>query len=656
MTRAVLASCVSVAALAAVARLDPRVAVAARPDAPVASAARTDIPVSVASPDGKTAISLWVEPGGRLSWRARRNGHDVIEASPLGIVVDGVHLGQGAAIESAHSYNVDERYAWRGVHAEAINRANGARIVTGHTASATRYVIDVRVFDDGVAFRIEVPGSGRRVPDAAAGFRLPRGTLVWFHRLRDHYEGTYERWTIEDLREGEWAAPPVTLKLPESRGYAAIMEADLRDYPGMALQADGANGLLERLAHSHPPGYPFTLRFGEEEARRLAVAASIDGPIRTPWRVVLIGADLNTLVNSDVVHNLCPPPDPRYFPQGIRTAWLRPGRAVWRYLDGGENTFDGIKEFSRLAGELGFEHHVVEGIWQRWTEDQLRELVEYSKARNVGIWVWRHRRTLAAPEERRTLFASLQRAGVAGVKVDFLDHEAKEVVDLYRAILRDAAEFRLMINFHGANKPAGEPRSWPNELTREAIYGLEHRRAEAWAAFNTTFPFTRLLAGHADYTPVVFGERRRETSWAHQIASAAILTSPLLVYGAHPATLLASPAVEMIRSIPSVWDETIVLPSSEIGELALFARRSGASWFVAAMNGSSARTVALDLSFLAGVRYDVLTVRDRMGDAATVEVERTSAVRTDRMEIPMRAGGGFVVRLTPADASRDRGR
>ena len=107
-----------------------------------------------------------------------------------------------------------------------------------------------------------------------------------------------------------------------------------------------------------------------------------------------------------------------------------------------------------------------------------------------------------------------------------------------------------------------------------------------------------MLAGHADYTPVVFGERRRETSIAHQIASAAILTSPLLVYGGHPASLLASPAVEIIKSIPSVWDETRVLPPSEIGELALFARRSGTTWFVAAMNGPTARTVKVPLSFL----------------------------------------------------------
>jgi alpha-glucosidase len=185
-------------------------------------------------------------------------------------------------------------------------------------------------------------------------------------------------------------------------------------------------------------------------------------------------------------------------------------------------------------------------------------------------------------------------------------------------------------------------------MTREGIYGLEHRRMEAWAGFNATFPFVRMLAGHADYTPVVFGERRRETSWAHQIASAAILTSPLLVYGGHPASLLSSPAAEMIKAIPSVWDETRVLPPSEIGELALFARRSGDRWFVAAMNGPSAKTLNLDLSFLPAGMYRALIVRDRLDNDAAVEVENREVTTTVPLEIPLRAAGGFVVRLAQA--------
>jgi alpha-glucosidase len=602
--------------------------------------------VLVTSPNGLLMFELQAVDG-RISYEVSLRDRPVIQRSALGILVDGVDLGQGVTVGAIESYKIDERYPWRGVHAEAVNKARGERITINHVASGLRYGIEVRVFDDGVGFRYIVPGAASRVPDAATSFRLPVGSVVWSHGLGDHYEAVYDRRRLEDIPRDDWAAPPITASLPGGAGYVAITEADLRNYSGMVLQADGAGAFRERLAHSSPVGYPFTLRFGEDEGKRLANAAPVEGTITTPWRVAIAGADLNTLVNSDIVHNLAPPPDARLFPQGVRTPWLKPGRAVWRYLDGGDSTFEGIKEFSRLAGELGFEYQVVEGLWQKWTPEQLRELVEYSKARGVGIFAWRHRNTLGDPAERRKLFQMLRDAGVVGVKVDFLDHEAKEVIDLYQAILRDAAEFQLMINFHGANKPAGEARTWPNEMTREGIFGLEHRRMEAWATFNATMPFVRMLAGHADYTPVVFGERRRETSWAHQIASAAILTSPLLVYGGHPASLLANPAVEMIRSIPSVWDETIVLPASAIGELAVFARRSGKNWFVAAMNGPDAKTIKVDLRFLEKGEYSALIVRDRAEDPAAVEIENRKVTAGQSLELPMRAGGGFVVRLTP---------
>ncbi len=600
--------------------------------------------VTVESPTRKVSLSIAVDAAGQLTWTVTRDGRAVIEPSALGIRVDGVDLGKGTTIEKHVTYRVDEKYPWRGVKSEAVNRANGARIAVRHSGGQS-YTVDARVFDDGVAFRHEVAGTGSRVPDAATAFTLPAGSTVWTHGLRGHYEELYEPRKIEEVPAGTWAGPPVTFKV-SGGGYGSITEADLRGYAGMALQADGANTFRERLGHDHPPSYPFTLRFGDDEAKRLSRPAAIDGPIRTPWRVVFAAADLNTLVTSDIVHNVSAPPDPTLFPNGVRTPWVKPGRAVWRYLDGGDNNFAGIKEFSRLAGELGFEYQVVEGLWTRFGEAELKDLVEYSKARNVGIILWRHRRTLHDRDERRRLFGALSKAGVAGLKVDFLDHEAKEVIDLYQDILRDAAEFELVIDFHGANKPAGEARTWPNELTREGIYGLEHRGVKEWAAFNTTFPFARMLAGHADYTPVVFGERRRETSWAHQIASAAILTSPLLVYGGHPQSLLSNPAVEIIRSLPATWDETRVLPPSEIGELALFARRSGATWFVAAMNGPAARTVTIYPGALGINGGQALIARDRLDDPAAIDVERRALARGERLEIAMRPAGGFVVRLT----------
>jgi alpha-glucosidase len=600
--------------------------------------------VEVKSPNGEVRFEVEAR-GERLTYTVSRAGRPVIAPSPLGLVVDGTDLGRGAALGAVETYRFDERYPTRGVHSSAVNRGNGVRVSARHPQSGTAFMVEARAFDDGVAFRTVVPGGDReRVPDEATAFRLAEGSTVWYHDLRGHYEGVHVKKPVREVQAGEWAAPPLTVKLPDGGGYASITEAVLGGFPGMALQADGDLGFAARLGHAHPASYPFTLRY-KDDVERLARPAAWKGTLTSPWRVVMVGADLDTLVNCDIVNNLAPPPDPALFPQGLATAWVRPGRAVWKFLDGGESSLAGMKEFSRLAGELGFEYNVIEGFWQRWTEAQLRELVDDSKARGVGIWLWKHSKDLRSPEARRAFFETCERAGAVGAKIDFFDHEAKEVVDLYPLLLREAAEHRLMVDFHGANKPTGEPRTWPNELGREGIYGLEHKGMTEWSRHNATVPFTRLLAGHGDYTPVHFGDRRRETSWAHQVATAAVMTSPLLVYAAHPRSLLDNPAVEMIRSIPSVWDETIVLPISEIGERAAFARRHGDRWYLAIVNGPSADTIQVPASFLGAGGYRALMVRDREDDPAAVKIEEATITRDDSLAINLRAGGGFVARF-----------
>jgi alpha-glucosidase len=332
----------------------------------------------------------------------------------------------------------------------------------------------------------------------------------------------------------------------------------------------------------------------------------------------------------------------------METEWIKPGRAVWKYLDGGRNTFEEMKDFSRWAGELGFEYHVIEGFWSRWTDEQIKELVGFSRQRGVGLWFWRHSRQLRTPEAREEFFKKLHDHGVVGAKIDFFDHEHREVIDLYPTLLKEAAKYRIMVNFHGSNKPTGESRTWPNELIRESVRGMEASRLRERAGHNTTLPFTRYLAGHGDYTPVHFGARRGDTTWAHQIATAAVFTEPLLTYGAHPTNLLANPALKLIQSIPAVWDETIVLPVSRIGEVAAFARRRDKTWFLAVLNGPPVRTLEVPLSFLAQGDYGALIVHDDKSESGAVRIENKTVRRSDSLGIELNNGGGFLARFVLA--------
>jgi len=610
--------------------------------------------VKIGSPNGRVQVALLRDLYPVISLQFRNS---YVLSARLGMSLDGVGIGRDVIIDSAQRYKLNETYATRGVHSSARNRCNGARVSITHAETQTKYTIEIRAYDDGIAFRYLIPGEGQRVPDELTTFRLGDVYAAWFHDFEGHYEGTHKRKEIWKIDDGEWLAPPVTMQLMDGVGYAAITEAALTNYPGMGLRAVRKDASFKAefkvvLGHALQVSHPFDLRYGKEEAKRLAKPAAIDGTITTPWRVIIIGKDLNTLVNSDIISNLSPAPDQKIFPQGIKTDWIRPGRAVWRYLDGGENTFDGIKEFSRLAGQLGFEYNVVEGLWQRWTEAQVRELVEYSNQQSVKLWFWKHSRALRTAQARDDFFSLLHRVGVVGAKIDFFDHEAKEIIDVYQALLRSSAEHRVMVEFHGANKPAGESRTCPNEMTREAVRGLEYRSLGLRSVHNTTLPFTRFLAGHADYTPVHFGERRRETSWAHQIASAIVFTSPLMIYGAHPQHILENPAAELIKTIPSVWDETIVLPFSEIGELAAYARRKDNVWFVGIMNALTGKTVRVPLDFLSARGYQATLVRDQMDEPAAVKIEKVTVGRRDTLTIRMRAGGGFVARFQPAEQAK----
>lgn len=602
--------------------------------------------VQVSSPNGNVKFTIFPNAE-RLSFTVTLGDAMVIDPSTIIMNLDGYDLSSGVVLGNVERYEIDETYRWHGAHDTAVNKCNGAKISLQHDLSFTNYVLEVRAFNDGAAFRHVIVGDEdiSRVPDEYTTFVIPAGSMVWYHDLGGHYEAAYKDNNISDVSAGQWAGPPVTFKLPDGTGYGSITEANLVDYAGMALEADGRRGLVTGLGHRQPLNYPYELRYGRDEAKRLGRPAAVTGTITTPWRVIIVARNLNTLVNSTIVPNLCPPPDLKYFPDGIDTAWIRPGRAVWRYLDGGDRSFEGMKEFSRLAGRLGYEYHVIEGFWSGWGDGQIKEIVEYSKEQGVRLLFWKHSNQLGTPEQRDEFFTRLHSLGVAGAKIDFLDHEAKEVIDHYEALLKKAAENQMVVNFHGANKPTGRARTWPNELIREAVRGMESSSLRERARHETILPFTRYLAGHADYTTMHFGDRRGDTTWTHQIASLAVFASPLLTVAAHPQAVLDNPAVDVIKSVPAVWDETIVLPESAIGELAVFARRTGQTWFLAVMCGPQAGTINVPLSFLGDGQYDAAMVCDDKENDAAVVMKKGAVRRSDTLTIEMSSGGGFVGRF-----------
>jgi alpha-glucosidase len=609
--------------------------------------------VQVVSPDGKVKLTLGSNPE-RLTWTVTREDSTVIEPSRLDMRLDGYDLSSGVIAGDRELYKIDDTYPWHGAHSTAANRCNGVRVSLTHDLSQIPYVLEIRAFNDGVAYRHIIPGSADavRAPNEYSTFTLPAGTTVWYHDLGGHYEATYNKQDIAAVEAGQWAGPPVTFELPGNAGYGSITEANLVNYSGMGLESDGRRGWVVGLGHRQPLNYPYELRYGRDEAKRLAAPASVTGTITTPWRVVLVARDLNTLVNSDILPNLCPPADPKYFPQGMNTPWVEPGLCVWDYVDrnyvrdSGTSQFERMKNFSRMAGQLGAKYHILEGFAYGWPDEQIREFTEYSRQQGVRALFWRHSRDLRTPEAREEFFRRLHRLGVAGAKIDFFDHEAKENIDLYEELLKKAAEYQCVIDFHGANKPTGRLRTWPNAMLYEAVRGMESSNLKQRARHETILPFARYLAGPTDYTTMIFTQRRADSTWAHQIACLATFHSPILTIAAHPQSVLDNPAMDVIKSIKPVWDETIVLPESRIGELSLFARRSGDMWMLAVMSAGPARTIRVPLSFLGEGGYKASLVRDNPEKADAVALEDRTVHGSDVLTIDLTDGGGFVGHFT----------
>ncbi len=605
------------------------------------------------SPDSHIEMMLSVA-GGHVFWQVSMDGRALLEKEPLEIHAGGDATKTAIRFGKTQRYRIDDRYSWYGVHSAAEEHGVGLRVPLLGTGKTTAFTLEARAYNNGVAFRMTLLGSEPRVPQETAGFRPVMGSEVWsFDPTVAHYEGVYRESHAAEIPKGRFMAPPVVIELPGDSAYLAITEGRLLNYPGMVLQSNGEGAFFDKPGNEVPPDKALIYFQGKETAKRLAIPAKISGPIMTPWRIVMVARNLNSLVNNDIVSDVSDPPNPRIFPEGINTAWIKPGRAVWNFLDGGATTLEGSEKMSQMAGQLGFEYQEVEGYWRHWSEAQIKELVDYSRTQGVGIWLWTNRRSIATEQQRQAFFDLCNRTGVIGVKIDFFDSEAKEVIDLYQTLLQETAAHHLLANFHGSNKPTGEQRTWPNELTREAVEGMEYCCTNTGAPdapraqHAATIPFTRLLAGPADYTPMIFDKRLNGTTWANQIASAAIITSPLLTFAANPETILSNPAVEVIRAIPSTWDETIALPQSAIGEVAAFARRKGNIWFVAVDNGTEARKIRIGLSFLPKGNYQAQLVSDVKGNAAAVAMKNQTMNRSDFIDLDMPGGSGFIARFTP---------
>lgn len=456
--------------------------------------------------------------------------------------------------------------------------------------------LEVAILNNAVAFRyISKIGYGLLINSEASSFKIPENANVYYFERKNawklkSYAGTWEKCILKDLPTVSGSNPiqgkPLVFELMDGK-FAVATEVNLQNYSGMRWDCSTPNWIKADFTESSNGFYLSTA-------------------LCTPWRVIFVTDNLSELVNQSVIKQLSPKPDTLLY---AKTDYIIPGKSVWRWFSRGTGTPEQESEFIDYASELGFRYSVIDEGYVSWESywKKLKELADYGNNKGVKLFLWNHSNTISNPADdyfsMRKWLDKVKWAGMAGIKVDFMNNESKFFIDFEIKLLKECAIRNLMVDFHGCQAPSGEDFTYPNEITREGIRGLELNKMEEGpipSYHNALLPFTRLAVGHGDYTPLSF-VNPGNTTFAHQLATLVAFNSPLQVIAEDPDVLLhnvlVAPALDFIKAVPTVWDQTQVLPQTELGKISIVARQSGNDWFIYALNGTNLqRSITINIA------------------------------------------------------------
>ncbi len=625
--------------------------------------------LTLQSPDGK--INVPIHAHGILTYAVDVDGQRVLNESRLGLRFrDGTELGRDADVVKMSRASVDSAWDNRfGKRSRVRDHYNEVRLSFLEKGNGRKFDLIFRAYDDGIGFRYAIP-----VQPGMETFTLDReetefafaGNYDCFAGQNDpgkNFHGPQE-WEFKpqhlaDITPESVIGLPLLVHTPPA--WIALTESDLRDWSGMWIAGtanpSGAASAGVTLAARLAP---------RREGGGLVKAAA---PHDSPWRVLIVGREPGRLIESDLVLNLAAPN------QLGDISWVKPGMMAWDHWWAGDvqmNTAT-LEQYIQLAADMGWPYQLIDWQWygsyNRPDADithvnpavNLEDVRRFAKERNVRLWLWLYWTDADRDDAYQKAFALYEKWGIAGVKIDFMDSDDQFMVNWYEKLTRAAAAHHLMINFHGAYKPTGLNRTLPNQITREGVLGNEYNR---WSARVTpehklTLPFTRFLAGPADFTPGGFlnwqpGQFKMDGKAAEvqgtraaQLALFVVYDSPVCCVCDHPDHYRDQPGADFLRIVPTVWDDTRVL-DGEVGQHLVMVRRSGPDWFLGGLTDRTARNISVKLDFLGTGRWKLHLWKDAADsgiNAEHLETEDRMVTTADTLDLPMAPAGGVVARF-----------
>lgn len=628
------------------------------------------------SPNGN--ISIKVEAGEKLSWSVAHKGQQVIEPSNFSLqLLDGSVLGANAKITSAPYHEVNTSF-------NALNYRKSIVKEEYHQLTLNckgDYGVVFRAYNDAVAYRFFTKRKGEiiiRNEEANFNFAADHKAFIpiqWDYRggmnFNSSFEALYREIPLSGFPKDSLAFLPVLIDVGGNK-KAVILEADLDDYPGMYLDL---NATMRGLKGVYAP-YPMEVEQGGYNrmnlipTKRAGYIAKTNGTRSFPWRAIAISEHDKDLLNNDIVQKLATPG------KLDDISWIKPGQVAWDWwnnwnishvdFEAGINT-PTYKYYIDFAAANNIPYIVMDAGWSdeldlfKLNKDiDLSQIISYGKEKNVGVILWAS--WYAVLNQVDKAFPHYSGMGVKGFKIDFIDRDDQLAVASTYDIAKKAANYRLLVDYHGVFKPTGLQRTYPNVLGYEGVKGLENYR---WAdedqpRYAVTIPFIRMMAGPMDYTPGAMRNSNARNFRAiednpmskgtrcNQMAMYVIYEAPLQMLSDNPTIYMKEKeCTDFIVKVPVTFDETIPM-DSKVGEYVSLARRKGDSWFIGAMTDWTPRELLLDLSFLPKGKYNAEIFKDGVNahrDGTDYKREVVTLSGGEKIKIKMSVGGGWVARI-----------
>ncbi len=593
----------------------------------------------MSSPDGNVqAVLEFNEDQGTLAYKVQSRGQEIITSSSIGINTDKGDFRSGMKWVDASVKEIDQTYILpQGKVSTYHNHANEQTI--RFNKDNHEMAVLFRAYNNGVAFSFVFPGTGNiSILEENSNISLAGENFTYWGQNHPNNYG-YES-----------ALGPIT----GDRMSIPVL-AHLKDRDHFVLMAQAATGGHYIQPHFMRLDSTFRFSFPLDQARLGPVHTSL--PFHSPWRMIVISPKTPAgIVESYLAENLNPPTHPVLLnPDGTPKDWIKSGRVMWDFIakDG-----DKPKMWIDAAAEMGWEYYMADaGFAERWGgEEAVRPITEYATSKGIGVLGWAHTREFNTRQKAAETMRRYAAMGLKGAKIDFFDHDTlsdppnrvtEDYEDTQQSLqMRDwifdlGIQNQFLLELHGNTIPTGERRKFPNLMTLEGVNGMEKRTPTV--TNDLTIPYVRNVMGPVSYTIIRFS--KSPGSHAYQMAMSIVYEAGLMIYAEHGKTLLDWPGSEMIKDVPSSWDQTRFIEGAP-SEYIVLARRKGQDWFIAGMT-SSPRTVNITLDFLLdGKQYNALVFRD--DTHTTMHREMRTVNRETLLSIDLLQNGGFAVRLKPA--------